>query len=119
MPTVSGMTGHGRVVAGLLTSTALAAGLLLGAAGSSSADPGGSAVTVDRPDPKERTRPGDRPDPRCDRAQQGLDAAKANVAQARQRLKAAPKKKKAARKKQLQAAKQTRSLWKTRVSTFC
>jgi ribosomal protein L15E len=96
---------------------ALAAGLLVGGAGMSAAEP--ATVTIDRPNPKERPTPGDRPDPRCDRAEQGLAIAKANVAKARQRLKAAPKKKKPARRSALRSAKQTRISAKARAARYC
>lgn len=102
---------------GTLTSVALAAGLLVGGAGLSAAEP--MTVTVDRPNPKERPTPGTRPDPRCDRAEQGLAIAKANVAKARQRLKAAPKKKKPARRSAWKSAKQTRISAKARVARYC
>ena len=102
---------------GTLTSLALAAGLPVGGAGMSAAEP--VTVTVDRPNPKERPTPGTRPDPRCDRAEQGLVIAKANVAKSRQRLKAAPKKKKPARRSALRSAKQSRTLAKERVARYC
>jgi hypothetical protein len=101
-----------------MVSAALAAGLLLGGASASTAATV-TAVTVDRPSPKERPGPGERPDPRCDRAEQGLARAKADVKTARQRLKAAPKKKKPARRAAVKSAKQTRASWKARVSQFC
>lgn len=105
------------MMTGTLTSVALAAGLLVGGAGMSAAAP--ATATIDRPDPKERPTPGDRPDPRCDRAEQGLAIAKANVAKARQRLKAAPKKKKPARRSALRSAKQTRTSAKARAARYC
>jgi hypothetical protein len=77
-------------------------------------------ATIDRPTPpKERPVPGTRPDPRCDRAQEGLAVAKANVAKARQRLKAAPKRKKPARRTQLKSAKQARAVAKARAARYC
>lgn len=96
-------------------SVALAAGLLIGTA------PAGNAgvLTVERPNPKERPGPGERPDPRCDRAEQGLAVAKANVTKARQRLNAAPKSKKQLRRSQLKSAKQARTVAKARVARYC
>ncbi len=77
-------------------------------------------ATIDRPvPPKERPVPGARPDPRCDRAQQGLTVAKANVLKARQRLKAAPKRKKPIRRASLKSAKQARTIAKARVARYC
>lgn len=110
----------GRAVTRLVTSAAVAVGLVMGAAAVSPANQVSGAVTVDRPNPKERPTPGSpRPDPRCDRAEQGLAIAKANVMKAKQRLRAAPKSKKTARKAQLKAAKQSRSVAKARVNTYC
>lgn len=105
---------HGRTVR-LPTTAVLAAGMLLGGVVPGAADAG----AVDRPNPKERTTPGTRPDPRCDRAQQGLDIAKANVAKAKEKLNAAPKKRKPAKRAKLKAAKQSRVLAKARVARYC
>jgi hypothetical protein len=107
------------MVTGVVTSAALGAGLLMGGVVPGFADHVPAGVTVDRPDPKERPTPGTRPDPRCDRAEQGLAIAKANVTKAKQRLKAAPRKKKPARRAQLKTAKQSRAVAKARVEAFC
>jgi len=118
-PTLVRMAGNRRTLTGTLTSAALAAGLLVGGAVVSTAGPVGAAVTIDRPTPKVPPGPGERPDPRCDRAEQGLAVAKANVTKARQRLKSAPKSKKPARRAALKDTKQARTVAKARVARYC
>lgn len=98
----------------------LAAGLLVGGASPGAAGAAPASLTIDRPTPpKERPDPGTRPDPRCDRAQDALAAAKANVQKARQRLKSAPRGKKPARRTQLKSMKQARTVAKARAARYC
>lgn len=91
---------------GALTSVALAGGLLVGATAVSAAET--TSVSIDRPNPF-----------RCDRAEQGLDAAKRGVAGARARLKAAPRSKKPAMRAALKAAKQRQMVAQERVTAYC
>jgi len=109
------MTGR-RKLAGLVTSVAVAAGLLMGGPAAGSIVPGAATVTVDKPRPNPQT---DRPNPRCAAYQARLIDAKADVKKAKQRLKAAPKNKKPAKRKKLKAAKHSRDGWQERVDRFC